>query len=82
MSEKLIDTFPDLSMRTLMLLMGDFTQSIDKIEEAKHDDGEECFSHGIDRTEIERELARMIEYVDEHRSQFSDVEWLFVSGIS
>lgn len=56
--------FRDLSLRTLFLMMGDYSHAIDKMQET----GKPIFAHTIDREYVEREVRAMMVYILQNRN--------------
>ena len=66
MKDEIERMFPDVSTRTLLLMVGDAVHKIDQLEETGF---HTLFVHEINRKELENEFIRMMEYLDLHRSE-------------
>jgi len=61
--------FSVMSIRTLLLILGDFSHMVDKMEES--DKIETVCMHHINRREVEDEIDRMFGYIQAHRDKFT-----------
>jgi hypothetical protein len=65
-----------MSLRTLLLILGDFSHMVDKMEES----GKifwKC-DHNINRNEVQEEINRLYNYIQTNKGKFSSSELLMM----
>ena len=70
--ETLNNALPDLSIRSLLLILGDFTNAVDKTEDLVGD----RFAHQISREDVIAEILLMVGWLNVHRKNMSNIEQL------